>query len=240
METDYYRIADKTICISSLYGEVQRLCANYRIPSCEPDLHVSIQQTDIDFERDRSRREGTYLSSSDAYLETLAVYRKIAEWMPLHRTMLFHGSAVAVDGACYLFAAKSGTGKSTHARLWRELLGSRAVMVNDDKPLLRVGDEGVEVCGTPWNGKHHLDTNTIVPLRAVCFLERAEDNSICRIDAQDGYVGLLKQTYRPMEETALIKTLHYINTLATTVPLYQLRCNMDLDAARVSYGAMAD
>jgi serine kinase of HPr protein (carbohydrate metabolism regulator) len=58
--------------------------------------------------------------------------------MPYYDTFLFHGSAIAVDGVGYLFTAKSGTGKSTHARLWRELLGARAVMVNDDKPLLRV------------------------------------------------------------------------------------------------------
>lgn len=55
-------------------------------------------------------------------------------------TFLFHGSCVAVDGEGYLFAAKSGVGKSTHARLWRELLGDRAVMFSDDEPLIRVTD----------------------------------------------------------------------------------------------------
>lgn len=239
MTTKCYRIAEKTIDITSLHDEVHRLCASYCVPACEPDLRICIEQADIDFERERSRQQGTYLSSSDAYLETLAVYRKIAEWMPLHNIMLFHGSAIAVDGACYLFAAKSGTGKSTHARLWREMLGDRAMMVNDDKPLLRFTNDGVEVCGTPWNGKHRLDTNTIVPLRAVCLLGRSKSNSICRIDAQDGYVDLLKQTYRPVDVAALTNTLDCLHALATTVPLYRLACNMEPDAAQVSYEAMS-
>ncbi len=60
-------------------------------------------------------------------------YRKLAESLLEYGVLLFHGSSVAVDGFGYIFAAQSGTGKSTHARLWRELLGERAVMVNDDK-----------------------------------------------------------------------------------------------------------
>ena len=59
---------------------------------------------------------------SDIYLETMAVYRKIEDKLLDYDTILFHGSAVAVDGVGYLFTAKSGTGKSTHTRLWREML----------------------------------------------------------------------------------------------------------------------
>ena len=64
-------------------------------------------------------------------METLAVYRKMADY----DTVLLHGSAIAVDDEGYFFTAKSGTGKSTHARLWREMLGDRAVMINDDNRL---------------------------------------------------------------------------------------------------------
>ena len=113
-----------------------------------------------------------YKIENDEYLETLAVYRKIAEKMIDYDTILFHGSVIAVDGIGYLFTAKSGTGKSTHTRLWRELFGERAVMVNDDKPLIKVSENGIIVYGTPWDGKHRLSTNTFVPLKGICFMSK--------------------------------------------------------------------
>ena len=111
------------------------------------------------------------ISRPDDYLETLAVCRKIAERMPEHNTFLFYGSCIAVDGAGYVFTAKSGTGKSTHTRLWRELLDNRATMVNDDKPLIRIADDDAIIYGTPWDGKHPLSHNIAVPLKAICILE---------------------------------------------------------------------
>ena len=137
-----YKIADQVAEVSSIYDAVHEYCADYRTD--EPaDYSVSVTQADIDFERQKSDREleieGTLqIHFSDAYLEGLAVYRKIAEKMIDYNTMLFHGSVVAVDGVGYLFTAKSGTGKSTHTRLWRTYFGERAVMVNDDKPLIKV------------------------------------------------------------------------------------------------------
>ena len=166
-----YKIAEKIIEINSLHDKVHRYCKDYRSGG-KPDFTVVTTQADIDYERVRSTKadiaEGrSPLDSPDDYLEELAVYRKIAEKMPYYDTFLFHGSAVAVDGQTYLFTAKSGTGKSTHSRLWRKLLGDRAVMVNDDKPLIRVDDDGVTIFGTPYDGKHRLSTNTALPLKAV-------------------------------------------------------------------------
>ena len=147
--TGIYKIADKRIEIISLYEKVHNYCKDYRDEGI-PDFTVITTQADIDHERERSVRADISQEPSDDYLEELAVYRKIAERMPMYDTFLLHGSAVAVDGMCYLFTARSGTGKSTHTKLWRRMLGSRAVMVNDDKPLLRVEENGVTVFGTPY------------------------------------------------------------------------------------------
>lgn len=196
---------------------------------------VQVSPQDIDLERSRADRPGY----SDAYLETLAVYRKIAERMPAYDTFLFHGSAIAVDGAAYIFTAKSGTGKSTHTRLWREMLGERAVMVNDDKPLIRVHPDGAAtVYGTPWDGKHHLSSNIAVPVRAICILERAQENRIREISKAEALPMLLQQTYRPADPAALAKTLTLIDRL--NVKLYRLGCNMEKEAAEVSYNAMKE
>lgn len=146
-----YQIGGKVIEIDSIYEEVHTLCKGY-ICGQIPDFKVETSQSDIDFERKKSaaesRKEGIPVRHyTDEYLETLAVYRKIADQMLSYDTLLFHGSVVAVDETGYLFTAKSGTGKSTHARLWREYLGERAVMVNDDKPLLQITKNGVIAYG---------------------------------------------------------------------------------------------
>ena len=237
-----YKIADKVVEINSIYDEVHEYCAGYQTD--EPaDNCVITTNADIDFEREKSAREDEFEGRpirhfSDGYLEELAVYRKIAEQMIDHDTILFHGSVVSVDGEGYLFTAKSGTGKSTHTRLWREYFGERAVMVNDDKPLLHITDSGVIAYGTPYNGKHRIGSNISVPLKAICILRRAADNHIEPITREQAYMMLLQQVYRPADSVKMMTTLSLIDRLADTVNLYQLGCNMDISAAKVAYEGM--
>lgn len=235
-------MAGKRISITAMHDTIINYCQAY-LDEGLPDISVQVCQQDIEFEREKSVREDTLEGIpvrhfSDEYLETLAVYRKIAEAMLGYDTMLFHGSAVAVDGMGYLFTAKSGTGKSTHTRLWREAFGSRAVMVNDDKPLLRITDEGVWVCGTPWDGKHRLSTNVIVPLRGICILERGIGNAINPITAGEALPMLLQQSHRPSNPDNLLKLLDLLDKLVKNVPIYRLKCNMDPEAALVAYHGM--
>jgi hypothetical protein len=237
-----YKIADKVIEVNSLYEDVHDYCKDYASAET-PDFSVSITKADIDFEYQRELRcaeaEGREpLNSSDGYREELAVYRKIAEKMPDYDTVLFHGSAVAVEGQCFLFTAKSGTGKSTHTRLWREYFGGRAVMVNDDKPLIRITESGAVVYGTPYDGKHRLSCNISVPLKALCILIRGEKNRIVRITKSEAYAMLLQQVYRPQSTVQMAKTLRLIDLLAEKTGLYRLECNMDIEAAEVAYNGM--
>ena len=230
-----YRLADRIIRIRSIYPEVQEMCAAYRAEGT-PDFSVECRQEHIDAEREHAAREDALEGRkprdwSEAYLETLAVYRQIAEKLPDYDTVLFHGSALAADGTAYLFTARSGTGKSTHARLWREALGDRVVMINDDKPLLRIAETGAAVYGTPWDGKHHLSGNLSAPLKAVCILERSPVNRIARISPREAYAFLLQQCYRPADAGAMGKTLALLDRLTRVTELFRLGCNMDPEAA---------
>ncbi|MBQ7220228.1 MAG: hypothetical protein IJS28_04530 [Synergistaceae bacterium] len=229
-----YTFAHKNIAVDSLYPEVHKYCAAYRTDK-EPDFTVSITQSDIDYERTKSGSEGY----SDSWLEISAVHRKIAERMPFFSTILIHGSALSVDGEAYMFTAPSGTGKSTHAGLWRELLGGRVVMVNDDKPLIHIDDEAV-VFGTPFCGKERLGTNIAVPLKAICILGRSEENHIAVITAREAYAEIFRQTYRPGDRAAFTRTLELIDRLGQIVKFYRLGCNMNLEAAELAYTAMKE
>lgn len=242
MHTGTYEMAEKVIEVNSIYERVHEYCKDYTSEKI-PDFLVTVSQADIDFEREKSAREDTVEGRavrqfSDAYLEELAVYRKIAEKMIDYDTILFHGSVIAVDGEGYLFTAKSGTGKSTHTRLWRELLGEKAVMVNDDKPLIRISGKTVTVFGTPYNGKHRLGCNCSVPLKAICILTRAEENAIISITRSQAYAMLLQQVYRPQNPAQMAKVLTLVDRMAENVNLYQLGCNMDISAAEVAYHKM--
>ena len=240
--TDFkLRLADRVIAVSAQFPSTKAFCEGY-LADGPADLSVSVLPADLRYEREKSAAEDELEGRearrfSDSYLETLAVYRKIAERLPEYDTFLFHGSAIAVDGVGYLFTAKSGVGKSTHARLWRERFGARVVMVNDDKPLLRLKDGKFFVCGTPWNGKHRLSTNISVPLKAVCLLERAAENQIAPVSCREAYPLLLQQSYRPSDGGMLLKTLELTDRLGRETALYRLGCNMDPEAAEVAcYG----
>ena len=229
--------------ICALFPSTKEFCRDY-LTDGQAAFMVETAPEDIAYERATSDQTAVAEGRkpypfSDNYLETLAVYRKLAAGLSAYDTILFHGSVIAVDGEAYLFTAPSGTGKSTHARLWRELFGARAFMVNDDKPLLKISDSGVLAYGTPWDGKHRLSRNVSVPLKAICLLERGAENEIAPCTPSDIYPNLLGQTYRPKETEAMIRVLHLVDRLAQGVPLYKLHCNMDPSAARVSYEGMS-
>lgn len=237
-----YRIAEKNIEICSLYDEVHNLCADYQTDGT-PDFSVMTAARDIEYERSKAERENLaegrgIVRYPDSYLETLAVYRKIAGRMTEFNTLLFHGSVIAVDGEAYLFTAKSGTGKSTHTRLWREVFGERAVMINDDKPLLKVTGSGVTAFGTPWNGKHRLGENTSAPLKAICVLERGERNRIRELPVSAALPFLIQQMYRPADAADLTRSLALLDMLANQLPLYRLQCNISHDAVYTAYNGM--
>ena len=242
MTTFTISLADFCVEINSIFETTHTFCRDYQ---CEgtPEFTVTNSPEDITFEREKSAKEDLLegipvRQFSDEYLETLAVYRKICAKLLERETLLFHGSAVAVDDVAYLFTAKSGTGKSTHTALWRQVLKDRAVMINDDKPLLKLTSDGVLVCGTPWNGKHGLGCNRMVPLKAICILERAEQNTIVPVDAVEALPMLLQQSFRTGTPTGTVLLFDILDKLTKRVQLYRLGCNMAPQAAIVAYEGM--
>lgn len=244
-----FKFADIIVGIKSVYDEVHEMCRDYLMEgTVMPEMVVETTDEDIALESKLSDDERAFeglppYQFPAPYLESLAVYRKMASVMPQMGVMLLHGSVISVDGEGYMFTASSGTGKSTHVRLWREKFGGRAIMVNDDKPLIRVnGGEKSDgrplIYGTPWDGKHHLSTNMSVPLKAICILERGTENSIERISPDEAYPMLLQQAYRPSNPMSLMTVMQLLTELADNVGLYRLKCNMDKEAADVAYEGM--
>lgn len=236
-------IAGHAARVTSLFESTPHQFSRY-LTSREPEFSVTVTAEDLVFEQqeldDEARAEGFKLRHfTDPFLERAAIQRKFAEYLLDQGTLLLHGSTVAVDGKAYLFAARSGTGKSTHTRLWCQLFGQRAVMVNDDKPFLSVTADGVFASGSPWSGKHGLDANITVPLKGICILERGIDNRIAPLSPADAMDMLLWQGYTPLDAEKEAKRQQLLETLAHSVPLWKMECNKDLQAAEIAYQAMS-
>ena len=216
------RLCGKNISASVNYESTVRFCNDYLADFEEADIRIEVPLTDVIAEQiklDKERElEGLKRVEADkGELETLALYRRIAEKLIDYDIILFHGSAIAVDGVAYLFTAKSGTGKSTHTRLWRQHFRGRALMVNDDKPLIEIRDDSVIIHGTPWNGKHRLGNNVSLPLSSICILERGVENSIEKVDAMKEFPKILSQTYRNKDAAFMKKTLVLLSKLLKNV-----------------------
>ncbi len=224
------KLADQIIEISSLYTDILDMCKNYLCEEGKPDFRIVSSEEEIAFERKKNSAQEEF---SDAYLETLAVYRAIAGQMLRFSTFLIHGSVVAVAGEAFMFTAPSGVGKTTRTTMWLEQI-ENSYIVNGDKPLLKVTDTEVLACGTPWCGKENLNTNVNVPLRAIIFLERAEKVSMKKIPFSEAFLLLLRQTYRSGKQEEMVKTLGLLKQLNRKVEFYKYDINLeDTDMCKI-------
>lgn len=237
------QIAGHPAQIHALFESTPLYCQKYSAQAF-PEFTVTVTREDLEFEAaalyEEALQEGFRIRNfPDPFLERAAIQRKFAEYLFDHDILLLHGSTVAVDGHAYLFTARCGTGKSTHTRLWCQLFGSRAVMVNDDKPFIQIKKDGIYASGSPWSGKHGLDTNITVPLKGICLLERGKENRIEKAEKEALLPMLLAQSYRPLDSHKEQRFLQLVDMLAENVPLWQMQCTKDIEAAQIAYNAMS-
>ena len=229
-----YKIAGVVVEMEPKYETLKQQSAPYITCSgASADIHMSLSDTFLN----EKQKNNPHLTLSDCeYLwYGFGFYRKI----PFFNGIMLHSSCIAVDGEGYLFSAPCGTGKSTHAELWKKHFGDRAVFINDDKPVLRIVEDKIYACGTPFSGKTNLNSNICVPVKGICILDRGKENKIIEINTKDALPKILNQMYRPSDPEAMVKTLYIIDKILSTVPVYHLYCNISDDAVVTSYEAMS-
>jgi len=236
-------IAGLVAQVQPMFGSTREYCRRY-LSDRAPDCFVTVTGEDLTYQQALAEQEAIeegirVRKFPEPFLERATLQRKIAQELLSRDTLLLHGSTVAVDGAAYLFTAPCGTGKSTHTRFWRGTFGNRAVMVNDDKTFLQITDSGVFAYGSPWSGKHGLDTNICIPLAGICFLSRGAEDVIQRGKPEDCLGELLHQSFLPEEPQGRAKAMALGKTLSQRVPLWEMQCTKDPAAALVSYEAMS-
>ena len=216
-----------------------------------PEMFLSVKDQDLNNEL----RISTHFDHINGRVHYSVVLRKFAEANIAKNAFLLHSACFDIDGVGVVFAAQSGTGKTTHMLNWQKLLGEKLTVVNGDKPFVRFFDkefceknnleipEGTEfgipyAYGTPWNGKEHLGCNMRTPLKHICFIERSETNFVTKIDKKDAVSRIMKQVYLPKDKTALLKTFELVNRLIDSCELWIIHCNQDPESAKVAYDAI--
>ena len=235
------KVAGAVAAVEGLFDSTPHYFRPY-LTEAAAEFSVTVTPEDLRFEQaelDREAAEEGFRRRefTDPFLERAAIQRAFAEHLFDRRVLLIHGSTLAVDGRAYLFMARSGTGKSTHTRYWREIFGARAVMINDDKPFLQLTEDAVVAYGSPWSGKHGLDSNLSAPLAGICILERGAENAIRPIPAETAMAMLRKEAFCPAHQAQKLEAL--LEQLAAQVPLWHMHCTKDPHAAQVAFDAMS-
>ena len=266
-----YLLADIIIGVyKNYYKTFPMMAKDFETEYPNHDLYVEVSESDVDKEY-----VPELANHPRGYFHSIAIFRHLAEKLPYFDAFLLHSACFDVDGVGVAFAAHSGTGKTTHMLLWKELLGDRMTIVNGDKPIVRFFDDAADLetknpvgnlvgddahivpqdhrqingimdekstynqpfaYGTPWNGKEHLGCNMRTPLRHICFIERAAENS-CEpmTDRSDAVNRIFNQVYMPKDPMAAAKTIGLIDRLMKSCSLWIIKCNMEPSAAEVAY-----
>ncbi len=228
-----YEIAGLRIRICNEYPFTTKFCAEYLSEGQEAAADLTAVVTKEELEEERQVSPGF----SEGYIENICLYRSICRQIPLLNRMLVHCSVLDYDGSGYAFLGRSGTGKSTHTKLWLRYLAPTRV-VNGDKPILEYRGGEFIAYGTPWMGKERWGERSSVLLRGLCFLEQAKENRIRKLTPSETSSRLFTQVLIPQEEQSAVAMLELMDKIIATVPAYLLQCDISEEAVKTSFEEM--
>lgn len=224
-----YRIADMKIKYETNSNYILQRLRPYIIEDKEYDYEVIVSEDDINYEQSLTDDIGINM------LESSALFRYICKnVLESYNGIFLHCAALKYNGKAYLFTAPSGTGKTTHIRLWMKNLGDRVEIINGDKPILRKKGDDIIVYGTPWQGKENYGSNISATLGGIFLLNRGTENSVEKATVKDSISFLLSQTLRPYEKENMIKLFEMIECIVKNIPIYHLKCNMENQAVQTA------
>lgn len=204
------------------------------------------------------RGNGTWYQFSNRNFELSTIYvpessadeqSAVITWMSmmifgqaslLHDTIMIHASVVNHQGNGIAFLGKSGTGKSTHSRLWLANIPN-TVLLNDDNPAVRITAEGIFIYGTPWSGKTACYKNERLPLKAFVRLQQAPANTFTWQPGLKGFIAVLPSCTAIRWNKELFTGMNTIlEKIIGEVAVGYLQCLPDAAAAQLCYDFIFD
>lgn len=219
--TNVYETDNGYLIVSKVGERVQKMRVLQDLSAFEAD--VSFTETDDD----------NFL----LYFVTMAYNLSIAK----ANTIKIHASVIEKDGEALLFMGKSGTGKSTHSRLWQKYVQG-STLLNDDAPIVRYFDNGnVVVYGSPWSGKTPCYRNAQANVKAFVHLYQSKENQLTKMSALESMSSLLFSTvtFKSNKENknAVFDTL---SKILQNLSVYRLDCRPDEEAVRLTVSLLQD
>lgn len=167
--------------------------------------------------------------------ERAIVKYKMDSLLVQYDTFPVHASALSYKEKAYLFTALSGVGKSTHAKSWRECFGENVIMINDDRPYIKIIDGKVYAYSHPQSGKHNIYTNTSSEIVSISKIVRDDSNYIKPISKGLFFPFMVQQTYTMDEVTTTSKIISMVKYVLDKVDLFEIHCNTDKYSAETIY-----
>ena len=172
---------------------------------------------------------------------------RFAVWMAFgifsvtRQIVAIHASTVIYNGKAILFLGESGTGKSTHTRLWLKDIPDTELL-NDDSPLIHADKKNALVFGSPWSGKTPCFKNKVVSIAGIVRLSQAPHNKITKLHKLSA-IGALLPSCPPVlayDEYLSDKVCEILSSLILQVPVFSLECTPDVYAAQLVYSTLKD
>ena len=225
-----YQVADLIVEMKEV-GSLSPYLQDYRYEGNEP--------ADVEITPEKYNPDIYGIPLPYEVLEYLESGRQFFAGLLEHDGFYLHSSSVTYEGRGYLFSANSGTGKSTHTKLWKTTLGENAKVFNDDKTPLRRLDGVWYAYGAPWCGKDNININMKVPVAGICFLKQGPENRIRRLSQQEAVARIIPQTIRRFKKVERLDLLlSHVDKIVRQIPVFELENLPEPDAARLSFETM--
>lgn len=231
------------------------------LPLKQPIYHITADDAEISLFR---RSEGRFLLKIDCEGDALLMscgpemqevefagaltprMLKYALWVAYGMRALaegrvaVHASAVVADGRASLFLGESGTGKSTHTRLWTEHVAG-ATLLNDDSPIVACEGDSVVAYGSPWSGKTHCYRAESFPLASFTRLHQAPENRIERLGIARGFAALHPSMppFFCYDDFLSGRLAEIESGILSRVPVFGMGSLPDAGAARMSFSVVS-
>ncbi len=189
--------------------------------------HVTCMIKDVETEGGSSLASRIKVAIGECFLNCLPAFGGVT----------FHSSAIRYNDQALLFAAPSGTGKSTHTGLWKKVYGNVAY-INDDTPIIRRKNGVLYAWGAPWAGTSGINNNIAAPVKAIVYLKRAAENSVRALTGRDrilrGLCSVRGQSFPPQRK----KQAELLSDIMSEIPVYELCCNISEEAVRLVHSVL--
>jgi len=228
-------IADLVITLDNKYPLLKEKCRKYLTEKENTSgiiLSASIEsmESSIDY---KLNIDGEKITLPEAEYD--AIHYPLYSEIHMFDAFWLHSVLLSKDGNGYAFTAAPGTGKTTHAKLWLQAFED-ATIVNGDNTIIRQNKaDGIFYgYGTPFCGKEGFSQNCKVPMKAICFLERSDQNYVERMNPLDAIMRLAKENWC-LKRSLASKAMNIYLSLANQLKFYTVHCNMELEAAFAAY-----